>query len=50
MKINLTVKENGIGFQIFDTWYGLLQSLMPNYKSPGEITVNTPYYANKIKH
>ena len=40
MKINLTIKNNDVGFQIFDAWYGLLQSLMPNYESPVEIHVN----------
>jgi hypothetical protein len=43
MKINLTIKNNGIGFQIFDAWYGLLQSLMPNYESPVKIHVNAPH-------
>jgi hypothetical protein len=43
MKINLTIKKHGVGFQIFDAWYGLLQSLMPNYESPVEIHVNAPH-------
>jgi len=43
MKINFTIRKDGIGFQIIDSWYGLLQSLMPDYTPPVDIHFNAPY-------
>lgn len=47
MKINLTIKNDSIDSQIFDAWYGFLQSLTPsNYQPILEITANASYLSN----
>ena len=49
MKINITVKTDSVGMQIFDTLYAFLQSLnSDNYRAPIEITVNAPYQFNDL--
>ena len=49
MKINITVKTDAHGMQIFDALYAFLQSLnSDNYHAPIEITINAPYQPNDV--
>jgi hypothetical protein len=42
MRINLNMKNGGIGFQIFDALYAFKQSLTQNYVSKLDIAINQP--------
>jgi hypothetical protein len=49
MKINITVKTDSVGMQIFDAWYAFLQSLnSDNYCAPLEITIDAPYQVGDL--